>query len=78
LTRYIHLNPTSAGLVTKPEDWSSSSYNDYINTANKELLKYSDLFSITPKDYKKFVMDHKDYQKELSKIKRIIIDDYTG
>jgi putative transposase len=26
LTRYIHLNPVSAGLVTKPEDWDYSSY----------------------------------------------------
>jgi hypothetical protein len=24
LTRYIHLNPTSAGLVENPEDWDRS------------------------------------------------------
>lgn len=78
LTRYLHLNPSSAGIVTKPEDWSNSSYNDYIDTSNSTLLNYSDLFSISPKEYKKFVMDHKAYQKELSYIKSIIIEDYTG
>lgn len=30
LTRYIHLNPVSAGLVRSPADWSYSSYRDYI------------------------------------------------
>lgn len=78
LTRYIHLNPTSAKLVVKPEDWMSSSYNSYIDTSDNALLKYQDLFSITPKDYKKFVMDRKGYQRELSKIKNLILEDYTG
>lgn len=30
LTRYIHLNPVSAGLVRSPDEWSYSSYRDYI------------------------------------------------
>jgi REP element-mobilizing transposase RayT len=30
LSRYIHLNPVSAGLVRSPADWSYSSYRDYI------------------------------------------------
>ncbi len=29
LTRYIHRNPTEAGLVAKPEDWPFSSYRCY-------------------------------------------------
>lgn len=78
LTRYLHQNPTSAGIVTNPEDWTFSSYNDYIDTSNSMLSIYSDLFSISPLGYKKFVMDTKDYQKEISKIKHLIFDDYTG
>jgi len=31
LTRYIHLNPTSAGYVSMPEDWQYSSYVEYIS-----------------------------------------------
>ena len=30
LSRYIHLNPVNAGLVSKPEDWHFSSYRDYV------------------------------------------------
>jgi REP element-mobilizing transposase RayT len=30
LSRYIHLNPVSAGLVDRAEDWEFSSYKDYI------------------------------------------------
>lgn len=30
LSKYIHLNPSSAGLVVKPEDWEFSSYREYI------------------------------------------------
>jgi len=36
LTRYIHLNPVTAYLCNKPEEWPYSSYNEYIkpNTNN--------------------------------------------
>ena len=30
LTRYVHLNPVAAGLVTTPADWVYSSYREYI------------------------------------------------
>ncbi len=30
LSRYIHLNPVSADLVDRAEDWEFSSYKDYI------------------------------------------------
>jgi len=29
LSRYIHMNPVTAGLVTKPEDWVFSSFREY-------------------------------------------------
>jgi len=45
LTRYIHLNPVRAGLVSRPEDWPWSSYPGYFRrrdrlgwVANEELL----------------------------------------
>ncbi|WP_145035126.1 transposase [Caulifigura coniformis] len=31
LSRYIHLNPVVAGLVSRAEDWEFSSYRDYSN-----------------------------------------------
>jgi len=82
LTRYIHLNPTSADLVKRPEDWQFSSYGEYINhssTKNKKhLCDFRKVIDLTPKQYKKFVNDRKSYQRELSLIKSTLIDSYTG
>jgi len=77
LTRYIHLNPTSTGLVNEPEGWQFSSYNEYIND-RKHICNYKDRVDINPKQYKKFVSDRKNYQKGISLIKSILIDGYTG
>jgi len=30
LSRYVHLNPVKARLVTRPQDWEFSSYRDYL------------------------------------------------
>jgi putative transposase len=80
LTRYLHLNPTSAGLVKTPKSWEYSSYNEYINPEafRFKLCEYSDLLEIKPKQYAKFVNNNKDYQRSLSLIKYQIIDDYAG
>jgi len=74
LTRYIHLNPTSDGLVEKPEDWKYSSYLEYISLQNIKLCNTDKLLlnDYSSDDYKKFVEDRKDYQKTLSKIKDIL------
>jgi putative transposase len=33
---YIHLNPVRAGLVSRPEDWRWSSYNEYVGMSGDE------------------------------------------
>jgi putative transposase len=33
---YIHLNPVRAGLVSRPEDWRWSSYNEYVGMSADE------------------------------------------
>lgn len=82
LTRYIHLNPTSAGLVKKPEDWEHSSYHEYISSSRKEgadiLCQFNELIDMPPKDYEKFVSDRIAYQKEISKIKHLLLEGYGG
>ena len=80
LTRYLHLNPTSAGLVDQPNDWQFSSYEEYLNShANKNTIcSTNNLFDITPKDYERFVLDGRAYQRDLSKIKALLLDNYTG
>lgn len=74
VSRYIHLNPTTSNLVSKPEDWRFSSYHDYINnrTFLNKIIK--EISISNPKTYKKFVEDQKEYQKKLKMIKKLIFD----
>jgi len=80
LTRYIHLNPTSASLCQNPEDWDYSSYLEYINLVDDKniLCRFSDYIYFLSDEYKKFVDDRKSYQQDLSIIKDQLIDDYSG
>ncbi len=77
LTRYLHLNSTSAGIVDNPEDWPWSSYLEYIKPENKSFCNF-EFLEIKPLKYKKFVNDRKSYQRELAIIKSLLIDNYTG
>ncbi|MBN1621177.1 MAG: transposase [Endomicrobiales bacterium] len=76
LTCYLHLNPTTAGLVSIPDDWKHSSFDEYINKtqSNKKICNYDDLLDINPEDYKRFVYDNISYQKELAKIKKLLLE----
>ncbi len=80
LTRYIHLNPVSAGLVAKPEDWLYSSYREYLSRNNQgvRICNFSHVIDIKPKEYKKFTEERIDEQKLLSKIKSQINKSYIG
>lgn len=72
LTRYVHLNPTSADLVKNPKKWKFSSYNEYLNEVRVKICDYQELLKIDLKEYKKFVLDRVDYQKKISKIKNLL------
>ena len=80
LTRYVHLNPSSAKLVDNPEEWDYSSYHEYIDRKKKadNIASYRDLIDISPGDYKKFVNDRVAYQRQLSEIKSILLENYSG
>jgi len=80
LSRYLHLNPSSAGIIDKPQDWIYSSYQEYINKKgiDNPICEWQRYMEIDKKQYRKFVNDRKDYQKELSKIKSLIIENYSG
>lgn len=75
LTRYVHLNSTTAGLVENPEDWEFSSYRDIID-AEKNFFKdhLTEISIRRPDEYKKFVDNNKDYQKRLKLIKKLILE----
>jgi putative transposase len=73
LTRYIHLNPVTANIVKKPEDWPYSSYREYLRKVNNDdaICNYKDLLEIDPASYKAFVESNIEYQKELARLKAI-------
>jgi len=75
LTRYIHLNPATAMLVDKPENWKFSSYQEYLSqTEENKICKYSDMLNILPHSYRSFVEDRISYQQELAKIKDLLLE----
>ena len=80
LTRYIHLNPVTAYLVNKPEDWQASSYLEYllkIDEADK-ICSYDDILDIEKVSYKQFVEDNISYQRDLAKIKDCLFTGYNS
>lgn len=74
LTRYIHLNPVTAYLVNKPEEWQYSSYHEYIKVCNDGICDFSEYIDITPSYYKQFVNERIEYQRELAKIKDLLFE----
>ncbi len=74
LTRYIHLNPVTAYLVNKPEEWPYSSYKEYIHDMKhvEMICKYEDLLTINRDTYKEFVEQGISYQRELAHIKNLL------
>lgn len=75
LTRYIHLNPVAAFLIAKPEQWPHSSYKEYLDISGElKLCEYEDLIRVDRSSYRKFVNDRISYQRELAKIKTLLMD----
>lgn len=76
LTRYIHLNPVTACLVSKAEEWKYSSYAEYVSADSvpEKVCKYDDILNISSSSYKKFVNDSVSYHRESYIIKNIIIE----
>ncbi len=75
VTRYIHLNPVTAHLVDYPEEWRYSSYREYIERDRPDsLCQFDHIVDINPGAYKTFVEDQVGYQRELSRIKKAILE----
>jgi putative transposase len=74
LSRYIHLNPVSAGLVEKAEDWEYSSYLEYIGWRNGTLPQMDVVRSRFPSiDYYRLFVEA--YQEsDRMKIQHLAID----
>lgn len=81
VSRYIHLNPSTAYIVEPEnlEDYKWSSLNTYLdenfdkisNFVNSEIILS---FFKKRKDYLKFILDQASYQRELDKIKHLTLE----
>ncbi|ODS33577.1 MAG: hypothetical protein SCARUB_01311 [Candidatus Scalindua rubra] len=76
LTRYVHLNPVTAYLVNKPEEWLASSYKEYVFKVvdNERICKYDDVLEVDPNSYREFVQDMVSYQRELATLKNLFFE----
>ena len=75
LTRYVHLNPVTAFLVSQPEDWRYSSYTEYLGLRQgKQMCSYALILGIDIPSYKQFVNNRIGYQRELAKIKQLVLE----
>jgi putative transposase len=74
LTRYIHLNPVTAYLVDRPQDWEFSSYKEYLGISADKICNFSQFLDVRPKVYEKFVNSRIDYQRELAELKKLFLE----
>lgn len=75
LSRYIHLNPVTDYLTDSPEKYEYSSYKLYLAKKSSDLVDTSFILKIFGnQSYEKFVLDRKDYQREFSRIKHLILE----
>lgn len=76
LTRYIHLNPVTSYLIDKPEHWRFSSYNEYLGflSEDRQICNFSDYLDINTSSYQSFVNDQIGYQRELARIKDLLLE----
>lgn len=81
VSRYIHLNPVTSYLIKEDSigSYPWSSFKDYIQVdkvSERSLVEPSLVLGQfkSPEEYKKFVLDQIDYQRELDKIKHLILE----
>lgn len=79
-SRYIHLNPYTSYVVKNVKDlkkypWSSLS--EYIGNAKKNICETETILShfSSRNAYLKFVLDQKEYQRELEHIRHLILEE---
>ncbi len=74
LTRYVHLNPVTAYLVEKPDEWRASSYQEYLGNSETKICHFRSVLQIDLRTYEKFVLDRVHDQRMLATIKKQLLD----
>ncbi len=76
LTRYIHLNPVTANMVNRPDQWEHSSYCEYVNLQDsiENICNFKEVIDVQPEKYAEFVNERINYQRELGRIKNLLLE----
>ncbi len=75
VSRYIHLNPTSAKVIGDPINYPYSSFSAYVEGGEKAPLVFDDILrSKSREHYRNFVYDNLEYQQSLQFIKHQLLD----
>lgn len=76
LSRYIHLNPVTAYLVENPEEYPYSSYKIYLGEESSDFVDPSPVLQnfSSPDKYREFLLDQRDHQRTLEKIKHLLLE----
>lgn len=78
VTRYIHLNPYVARMISDPEAYQWSSYRHYMSTTITRLCNPTLALQLagSPEDYQKFLTDFAGYARDISLIKDHAFDEH--
>lgn len=78
ISRYIHLNPATAYLIegNRLEEYPWSSYNSYAYDNEKSFVSTDIIMSLfkDKDEYRKFVLDFVNYERQLAAIKHLILE----
>ena len=76
VSRYIHLNPLIANLISRLNDYKWSSYTSLVNGLGDEIVEPGEILGHfkSGEDYDKFILAQVDYARELDRIKHVTID----
>lgn len=80
LCRYMHLNPVTAGLVARPEQWPYSNYLEWIDRRPGTLIDRAFVrqYFETPQAYARFVRDEMPPQTERILNQYVLEDQHPG
>lgn len=76
VSRYIHLNPLIADLISNLKDYRWFSYLSYLGKNNDGFCDPKLILDLFPSKeaYEKFVSDHADYARTLERVKHLTFD----
>lgn len=75
VSRYIHLNPSSAGIVDDPLAYPYSTFIYYVHGGEQTPLAFGDILRGRSREsYKSFVYDNMEYQRTLQFVKHQLFD----